>query len=205
MNAILQKDLEFDEKAHLYRFRGEVVQSVTQVLVDNEFIETDYFTEDGRIRGTRVHMLCEQFDLGTMDKAWARQYELDGYVESWRKLKVRLGMEILDVERRMAHSKYLYAGSPDRRADIRHRPWVIDIKTGPKADWHGYQTGGYEELYLANAETGPFMRGGAHLKADGALAELIPHEDMHDRHHFLSFVDTTNQRRLHGKSRSKGR
>lgn len=190
--------LEFDEAAHIYRYFGHVVPSVTEVLGDNGFIETDYYTEEGRIRGTRVHLLCQFLDEGRYNPAEARRFELEGYVESWRVTKRRLGFTMLDVERRLAHPQYRFGGSPDRLASTGRHKWVLDLKTGARAKWHGFQTGGYEELYLANGEEGPLRRAAVLLKADGALGELVPHEDMHDRHHFLSFVDTTHQRRLHG-------
>lgn len=190
--------LAFDEDKHEYRFQGAVVPSVTQVLTDNRFIDHTFYTEEAKVRGTRVHLLCEFFDRHVYDPNQAERFGLAGYVESWRKFMGMTSLGILDVERLMAHPVYRFGGRPDRLARIGRATWIIDLKTGGPELWHPYQLGGYEELYLVNGVGGPLRRMSVHLREDGSLASHVEYDDMNDRHHFLSFLNATNQRRKHG-------
>lgn len=191
-------DLQFDEAAHVYRLAGRIIPSVTQVLCDNGFINKDRYPEEARVRGSRVHLLCQFFDENDYDAKEAERFGLAGYVESWRKRLVQLGAEVLDIERLMADHTYLFGGRPDRRVIIKGRQWVLDIKSGGAEYWHAYQDGAYARLYAANGEPGPFRRAGVYLKADGSLADFIEHDNPFDAGYFMAFLTTTHRRREYG-------
>lgn len=193
----------FDEKLHLYRLDGAVLPSVTGILTDCGFISPEFYTEEAKIRGTRVHLLCQFLDENDYDPAQAAKFEVAGYVESWRKLKEKLRIEMVDIERRLYHPLYRFAGTVDRLAYVNGHLSVVDIKTGAHEGWHNFQTGGYELLYMANGSmAGVLRRYGAHLKEDGAMATLIEHPDYNDKNCFLAFLTTSNQRRKHGITNS---
>ena len=194
--------LEFNHANHEYRLGGRVLPSVTEILADNGFINPTWYTEEGRTRGTDVHALCQFFDEGDYDPKEAERLGLAGYVESWNKLKTRLQLEVLDIEKRMADPVNLFAGTADRLVRQRARRWILDFKSGGKEGWHRYQLGGYEQLYQANGLAG-VLRGSVYLKADGSMADLVPHEDDGDRLYFLAFNATTQARRSHGISNSR--
>ncbi|MDY7039063.1 MAG: hypothetical protein SV375_23285, partial [Thermodesulfobacteriota bacterium] len=74
--------LTFDPKSHIYKFNEHPVPSVTTVLKDMGFINTQYFTEEGRERGTLIHRIIEWYckktlDLDTVDPV------LNPYLEAW--------------------------------------------------------------------------------------------------------------------------
>lgn len=194
--------LRFDEETHRYYLDEVLIPGTTGILADNGFIDTEFYTEEGRIRGTRVHLLCQFFDEGRYDASEAERFGLAGYVESWRKLKARLSMEMVGIEELLAHPVYRFGGRPDRLVKIRGRLWVIDQKTGGREKWHRLQLGSYEQLYLANGTVGPICRGGAYLKADGSIADFIEYSDMNDGLNFLSLVAATHLRAEYGVKRS---
>lgn len=190
----------FDPKEHIYRLDGVVLPSVTQILEDVGFINSDFYTEEARVRGQRVHLLCQFFDEGDYSVGEARQFNLDGYVESWRKLKERMAFKILEIEKPGYHPILKYAGTPDRVAILGNRGCVLDFKTGDEEFWHPYQSAAYDAM-LPPVASGLRKRMGIHLHSDGSMATPEPHDDLYDFAHFASMLDVFNQRRLHGITR----
>ena len=142
-------DLTFDEAKHEYRVDGRVVPSVTQVLSEMGFINSEWFTEESRIRGTLVHRLCELWDKDELDPLTVDP-RLAGYLKAWQKFCRAEEMVWLHIEKKMFHKVLRYAGTPDRIGFDR-RGWVtvVDIKTGISAPWHSYQLGGYLSIHPA--------------------------------------------------------
>lgn len=188
----------FDEGKHEYRLDGVRLPSVTEVLEQLGFIEPQFYTEEGRRRGLDVHYFCQYLDEGDYDPAAAKARGVDGYVESWRKFKEQAeGLKLLEIESRLYHPLYRFAGSPDRRVFLRGTEQIWDLKSGAPEDWHGYQTAAYEMLF-AKHPRGQRPRGGVHLQADGSLAKFKAHTDLNDGNYFIAFLTTYQRRLKHG-------
>lgn len=191
-------EFTFEEKGHIYRLDGRRLLSTTEILDDNGLIKSQFIPESALIRGTRVHLLCQFLDEGDYSPAQAKKFEVEGYVESWRKFKERKKVEILEIERPMYHPTWSYAGTPDRLIMLDKHPTVIDIKSGPFEFWHVYQVAAYEMLYAFERKFPEFRRASVHLKEDGSLPDCQPHHDTDDSGYFLSMLAVTNLRRKHG-------
>ena len=197
----------FDPATHSYYMGGVEVPGNTFVLTDNEFIDDEHYTVEGRIRGTRVHMLTQFLDEGDYDPREADRFDLAGYVESWRKAKSRYGFEVVLCEEVMFHNLFRYGTIIDRILNWDGWETIAELKSGSPELSHPYQTAGQE--LACESELGPYARGlrrrGAfYLKADGSEAKWKQHTDPSDRNHFLAMLDCTNLRVRHGLTQLPG-
>ena len=90
-------------------------------------VNYDYHSEIGRERGRDVHLATAYDDKGTLDESTVNA-EIGGHLESWRKAKRDLEIEIIDIERRIVSEPL--TGQPDRTAFHYCDPWIIEIKSG---------------------------------------------------------------------------
>jgi|SRR5579864_4020753 len=189
----------FDREKHIYHLGNEVLPSVTEVLKDNGFISESWFTEKGRSRGAAVHHATYLFDQDKL--IWDSLHkDLWGYIHSWYKIKVRLGIEVIEAEKSLYNGLYRYAGTLDRLVRIGRWEHVWDLKTMPPTGgaapkWCRYQSAAYEGML---PPYGSRKRAAVELHADGSMATLKPHEDLDDLQVFLCMLTTTRARRENG-------
>ncbi len=171
--------LTFDAEKHEYRIDGERVPSVTQVLQGAGLIDTRWFTEETRQRGSCVAQATQFYDEGTLDYD-ALDDELKPYVMAWERFLVENEVEIEHVELRVCSPTRRFAGTLDREILLKKSRWILDIKTGAKPAWHGLQTAGY-----ASCRVGWYRRAGIILRDDGSY-RFIEHSDLNDREVFYA-------------------
>lgn len=170
-----QPELRFDEGVHAYWIGEERLPSVTQVLAESGMVDTRFFTEEARLRGTLVHLACQYDDEGDLD-----ENDLDpgliGYVNAWRAFRNDYSFEPDPdgIEERLYHGIYRYAGTLDRRgtAMVRTREArvLIDLKTGVSLPAYALQLAGYAHLL---EEPASYLR----LKVElGATGKYKVHE-----------------------------
>lgn len=167
--------LTFDAGPHLYRWRGEVVPSVTQVMraagmgPDYDAIPAATLERKGRI-GTATHLAldavvgagveepdldacCREagIDLATPDGAHDRE-RVEGYVAGGRRFVEEVGLRAEASELRGYSRVFGYAGTVDVvgfAALLGPRRTIFDWKT--TAELHlesvGAQTAGYEVIW----------------------------------------------------------
>ena len=197
----------FDPANHSYWMGGVEVPGNTFVLKDNGFLDTEYCTPVGRIRGTRCHMLTQFLDEGDYDPREAERFGLAGYVESWRKAKARHGFEVVLCEEVMFHGLFRFGTIIDRLLIWDGWETIAEIKSGTIELAHPFQTGAQGlacESELGAYARGLRRRGAFYLKADGSEAQWKAHNDPADRNHFLAMLDCTNQRVRFGITRLLG-
>lgn len=201
--------LDYEAKRHIYwavrtepTLQMRRLLSVTEVLADNRLIDTQWFTEAARRRGTFVHLACHLLDSGDLD--WDTLDERlpgsSGYVRSWDALKRDTGLTVLASELRVWNAALGVAGTLDRIVLIRGREWLLDLKTvgqgaGLPPPCTAYQTAAYD--YLAPGKSGR-RRGAIVLQADGSLPKLVTYNnDLDDWDTFLTLLEATRTRRKH--------
>lgn len=173
--------LTFDPKSHIYKFNEHPVPSVTTVLKDMGFINTQYFTEEGRERGTLIHRIIEWYckktlDLDTVDPV------LNPYLEAWIQFAKDTGFKPEAVEVPLYNKIYRVAGTPDHIGALDGRESVIDVKSGGPAPFTALQTAGYEILAGRNLK-----RFVLYLTGKGVY-KLREFKDKNDRQVFLGAV-----------------
>jgi hypothetical protein len=133
-------DFRFHAPDHSYWLGTERLPSVTTLLQEAGLVDTRWFTDEARERGTAVHHATAAYDLGALHpddytRPDARPFLL-AYVAAMEAL--RPAWTEIEVPRYSAQHRF--AGRPDRLGvtpDGRHT--VLEIKTGARAPWHGVQ------------------------------------------------------------------
>ncbi len=159
-------DCQFDEADHRYSIDGQEVISVTQALVETGMIDTKWFTEWAKHRGSTVHkciefMVKRTLDLNTIDP------KIQGYLDAYQLFVDDTGFECDEVERRVWSPSSRTAGTLDQIGRIKDKTAIVDTKTGVLQWQTGIQLSGYSDLY--HQETGVFVDRliGLQLNLDG--------------------------------------
>ncbi len=122
--------LTFNRERHEYRWNGQIVPSVTQVLdpfSDYSMIPVATLERKKQI-GVAVHLAIELDILGELDEstihpAWS------GYFDGWRKFRMHSGF-IAELSEQFVYSeKYRFAGTLDLVGELPTGPALIDAKT----------------------------------------------------------------------------
>lgn len=132
----------YDAETHTYyRQDGSVVPSITELLRRSGVVDAEWFTDAGRERGTEVHNLTADFDLGalTLDECLSpNKGFLAAHVQLCQIARPKWEM----IEQALVDQLGRFAGRPDRVGY-----WlggdellVADIKTGAAEKWHSLQT-----------------------------------------------------------------
>ena len=199
--------LTFDKEAHIYRWNGEIVPSVTQIL--KPLSALSYGTIPSAVlahaadRGTAVHNATWFYDQDDLDES-TLDPEVAPYVAAyieWRKVS---GFEIETIETPVYSERLRYAGTPDRVVRKGRKEGILDIKTTLRLEMGvGPQTAGYLEAEneQRRAWHGDLLRyrWALQLKSDGRfeLTEMTSPEDIGEfyalchHHHWLKKQETT--------------
>ena len=125
----------FDARLHQYIDirTGEVLPSITQLLERAGEVNGDFFSEESAERGTQVHRLTLDYDLGALDVSdCVSKYR--GWLLAWEELTTVLQRpDWLHLEEPFVHPVLRFAGTPDRVGYIYKRLSVAEIKSGPYA------------------------------------------------------------------------
>jgi hypothetical protein len=133
----------FDAANHEYVdiATGVVLPHITGMLEAAGLIDTRWFSEECKVRGTEVHTLTRDYDLGALDvESCTSRYKrwLQAHVKAMD--IIRPAFDVNDIERTFAHPTFGYAGRPDRVGRIYGQVGVLEIKSGPPEASHAIQT-----------------------------------------------------------------
>ena len=171
----------FDEARHEYFLGDKRIPSITQLLDMGGLVNgAAYFTEESRRRGTEVHQLCADWDMGALDPLTVTSNRLPyllGYIAASAALKPTWeAIEEADV-----HPGYGFAGRTDRVGLVLKRKTVAEIKSAAKAKHHAIQTA--LQALLASARwplpAEKWQRLVIYVKATGKFT-VERHEDRRD-------------------------
>jgi len=181
---------------HHYFWNGNRVPGVTEILQSEGFIDTTWFTEASRDRGSYVHEACQY--LLENDLAWDEiDEEYRPWIESFAQWVEAVRPEVVELETLHYSETWGYAGQLDWLLQIDGELWLIDGKTGAVSPWVGLQTAAYEHLLDPIAHT--VRRAALKLRKDGKQASLVPQKDSQDWPDFLHALGCYNAKlRLNG-------
>ena len=194
--------IQFDPIAHTYAIDGQPVPSVTQILADIGFVDTTWFTEESRTRGTYVHRLIELHILQELDESTVDE-SLAGYFAAFRKFQEESDIDIdtWTVEKPLASKVHRFAGTPDFVGIINGKCAVIDLKTSVTVSAsEQLQTAAYKMLLDESRQLGMPVthRFSLHVTADGNY-RLIEHRDRQDRQIFMAALSCWHWQRNNGR------
>jgi predicted RecB family endonuclease len=134
--------LKFDPVEHKYTDEHGELPSVTTILKAMGHIKTGFYAPGAAEFGTRVHEATELIDtLGLTPLEFPE--ELYQRLRAWESFLETSKAKVVEVEKKVMHSLYRYAGGVDRIATIDGIRYVLDIKSGGPAAWHQYQVAAY--------------------------------------------------------------
>lgn len=163
--------LTFDADSHTYWYRGQRVPNVTSILeiLDETWRVDPDILEAAAARGTAVHLATELDDKGDLDER-SLDERLQPYLEAWRTFRREMGFAPSELESRVWHPRFRYAGTLDRIGTFSRWPSkveLIDIKSGEAWPSHGPQTAAYQDAYQTLTRTRVHRRWCVYLADDG--------------------------------------
>jgi hypothetical protein len=168
----------FEPIAHTYSVNGKFLPSVSTILAEEGFIDTSFFTQKGRDRGSAVHQRIKDHCLKVECEELPE--EMQGYFEAFKKFEKLRDWTPHTVEVPMANN--LFAGTPDQIGHLDGKEAVLDIKTGDLSAAVNLQLAAYEILYGKSLQ-----RYALQLFADGKY-KLTSYSDRNDKYIFQAAV-----------------
>jgi hypothetical protein len=137
----------FHEQTHQYTYDGKNVPSVSRILLEEGFINTTFFTEEGRNRGTAAHKAIAVYCRGAH---CFRDPSLEPYLQAFKNFEKDCDWENGIIEEPMGCPQY--CGTPDNIGLFQGVRTVLDVKTGGISAATGLQLAAYEKLYRITTE-----------------------------------------------------
>ena len=179
---LAEVQFRFEAESHTYIAldTGAELPHITGMLEQTGWIDDTWYTEDSKIRGTAVHSMAADFDLGAFDiEGYAGAYR--GWLIAHRDAMAVLKPKFCEIEMARVHPEHRFGGRPDRVAKLFTHHCVIDLKSGAKERSHGIQTA--LQVILASAfyplPAPMWGRWTEYLNKDGGWS-LRPHDDRRD-------------------------
>ena len=176
---------KFDELNRDFSINGEKIITVTEVLMTAGLVNADFFTEEGRIRGTAVHQASDLLIRKNLD--WNSVHpKCLGFVQAAQSfLLTTKAIPVLSLcDKRDYHRSLNYVGKPDWFLILNGKPALIEIKTGESSTSH-LQTAAYSQLPAFKVyNPARFL---LKLREDGSF-RLIKHDNPNDFPVFVKYL-----------------
>lgn len=131
----------FDAHLHEYRIDGVRVPGISELLDKGGLVNGQaYFTEESRRRGTIVHDLTKDFDLGVDLGDELKRSPYRGFCLGYMAAVAALQPEWEEIEVFDIHPVLRFGGRKDRFGSVFVKPTVAEIKSAAKARHHQIQT-----------------------------------------------------------------
>ena len=147
--------IEMDEASHQYFVDGEPKLSVTQILKMCGMVDSDFYTEYGRWRGSETHKATHYYDEHDLDQRTIDD-KIRPFVKGWIKFREDTKFQPTLIEEPLFSDRFHFCGRPDRRGFFKNNGEkaedsnnVIDIKTYPGGAppwWTRFQLAAYGHL-----------------------------------------------------------
>lgn len=137
---------KYDELNRDFTINDQKIISVTDVLMAAGLVNSKFFTEEGRVRGTAVHQASDLLIRKNLD--WDSVHpKCFGFVKAAERfLLITKAIPILKLcDKRDYHRTFKYVGKPDWFVVLNGKPALIEIKTG-ESSTSDLQTAAYVEL-----------------------------------------------------------
>jgi hypothetical protein len=183
MMTVVPVAFRFNVERHEYSSAatGEIFPHVSGMLEAAGEKDGKWSSVEACERGSAVHELTADYDLGALDLATVEAPLYKGYLLAHVKAMGILRPEILKVEEPFVHPVHRYGTRPDRIVILEKRLGVFELKTGAVEPWHQIQTAlqaiAIEHEYGVPPET--IERHCLYLKENGRF-KLYAHDSKRD-------------------------
>jgi hypothetical protein len=136
--------LTFEADGHVYRYKGRVVPSVTQVLEQLQYLQGIPWEvlKAAQEFGTHVHQACHLYNQNDLDEE-SLDPALVPWINSYKRFLSETGFVVVDSEMLVYNPLMRYAGQLDFWGRWRNTTWVVDIKSGVVPSTVGAQLSAY--------------------------------------------------------------
>lgn len=165
-------DFGYDPVTHTYTINDREVPSVTQVLVEAGIINTKWYTEWSRHRGSTVHKCLEFSVKGTLDLHTVDD-RIAGYLDAYTNFCGDTGFVCEEIEKHLWSRQGQYGGTLDQLGKTPKHSAIVDTKTGPLSDATGLQLTGYWKMVYELTGAYPDRLIGLQLNVDGTYRTRI--------------------------------
>jgi hypothetical protein len=141
-------NLTFSPDDHSYKLDGTPMISVTQALVGGGLVDTSWFTEWARDRGSAVHRAIQLYEAHDLDMSTIDEY-VRPFFNGYLKFRGEYDWHPEHSELHVWSNRHQYAGTLDGVGKSRGIKTILDYKTGQLTKAVGIQLTGYA---LAHAE-----------------------------------------------------
>ena len=128
--------ITFDPVLHEYRHNGIIIPSVTQILKEAGYINSDWYSAEARDRGSAVHDLAERYIKGIRQDDIGRLLENLEYINAFASWINKVGAYPIETEC-LVHNTIngkMYGGKFDLLCEIKGKRILVDYKaSGPAA------------------------------------------------------------------------
>jgi hypothetical protein len=131
---------------------------VTDILKAAGLIDSRWFSEWGRQRGSAVHLATRYLDEGRLDRG-SLDDAVAPRVRQYERFLLESGCRVLESETVRTDHQMGYRGTPDRVVEIAGRVGTLDIKPPMVCPWHGIQLAAYAQLVARAGLGGDGMAG----------------------------------------------
>lgn len=179
----------------------ENLLGVTEVMVDNRLETSDFFSDEDSARGKFLHEVLAGAALGRYPYMPFVDVEYQGWLKSGLdvlEMMLADGAVILGVEVMKFHPLYRFAGTIDLVVLWRGYEWVLDWKSGKASKVTRFKIAAYDTLLGPAANGKQRKRAAVEIQRDGGRARFVEYNTpahFHDANRFLSYLNTTRDRR----------
>lgn len=165
----------FDAERHEYTDleTGEIRPNISLMLERDGQTDSTWMTPASRARGSAVHKLTADYDLGAIvvDDA-PEMYR--AFLAAHAKAVGIMRPEWLTIEIPRLHRMYRFGGRPDRSMVYAGQIAVLEVKTGEKLKAHGVQLALHAilEAEYVNLPAEAIARFVLYLRADGPVGKF---------------------------------
>ena len=159
---------------------GLVFPHITGMLEATGWIDDTWYTEESSTRGTAVHRLTADYDLGAL-RVDACESKYRPWLLAYVKATTMIQAKVLTVEEPIVHSKWKFGGRPDRKVRLLRAIGTFEIKTGQPEKSHQIQTALQAILIAEEERLAPeaVQRHALYIEENGKF-KLKPHVDRRD-------------------------
>ncbi len=132
MQQQASRPFRFEAETHSYLDieTGDEIAHITGLLLRSGWVDDRFFTEEGSERGTAVHGMTAQYDLGSHDVEAFRGQRYVGYLLSHVKAVSMIKPTWITIEQPRVHPTLRFGGRPDREAILWGIRSVLEGKSG---------------------------------------------------------------------------
>lgn len=146
-------DVEFWPDTHIYSTLGKIFPSVTGILQAEGFVDTAWFDDWSRDKGSFVHQAIKYDLAGELDEGESFDDEIRPYLSAFRKFMAESGFKVERSEVPGVNTTFHYAGTPDLIGcfpkPTQARRFALELNKGGKYKLIGYTDQNDFNVWLA--------------------------------------------------------